>query len=175
MSSSQVKFKVPVGLIELTQAQRDALPVKKRGMHIWNIDANRVETYDGTKWIGNELSNNNSGLFMFINGGIPTNSRIALQIQDVRTLFTKELPNSRAYCVSPPTQNTTFNIFKETNNNYGVATNIGQITFAANANNGVFSFPNDEIIQQFDMIYVVSPNNTFTMEDLFINMFGLRL
>jgi len=171
----QVKFKVPVGLIELTQAQRDALPVKERGMHIWNIDAIRVETYDGTNWVGNELANNNSGLFMYINGGVPTESRIALQIQDVRTRFTAALPNSRAYCVSPPTQNTVFDLVKETNNNYGVPVVIGQITFAANASNGVFTFPTDEIIQQFDMLYVKSPVNTFTMEDLFINMYGLRL
>jgi hypothetical protein len=112
------------------------------------------------------------GLFGYVNGAIPTDSRVILQIQPHLLTILSGSVNSKFYSVVAPSDTVIFTIIKEVFNNYGTPNVLGTVTFVANNNDGLLSFTSQQVIQPNDMLYLLSPNDTYGMQDLFINLYG---
>jgi hypothetical protein len=171
-----MKFKSAHTLVNLTTAQRDSISTPTAGMKVFNITTSREEVYDGSSWVSNEplpqwFAN---GMFMFINGSVPSSSKVALQIMDIETTLPVGIPNSKAYAYTAPTAQTDFNIIREANGSYGTQETIGTISFPTSSN-GSFTFNTQVVLGVGDMLYVESPANTNAMADMFINIRGKSL
>lgn len=167
------KHLTPVIHVKLTTTQRDALTAEE-GMEIYNLTTDRLEFYDGTQWrAGGSTGNLEAGLYMYTNGGTPTNSRLAMQITHFPTTFPVSIPNSRFYSRVPPSGgNVIFTIKKELFNNYGTAIDIGTITFVDGNSNGSVSFTTQETLAKGDLLYIQTPVNVNGMEDVFLYVRG---
>jgi hypothetical protein len=113
-----------------------------------------------------------NGLFGYINGIVPASSKVLLQIADTLITFESGVTGSRAYCLSAPTSDCSFAVYKEESGSYGTQTILGMINFTAGNNNGTFDFSNTATVGTGDLLYVQSPSELYGLQDLFINLNG---
>jgi len=114
-----------------------------------------------------------AGMYMYISGSTPVNTRVALQIMSYDTVFPIAIPDSRLYAGVPPSGgDVTLTIKKELFNNYGTAVTIGTVQFVDGNANGIVVFSNQEVLSKGDMIYLESPSSTNSMADVFIYLRG---
>jgi len=171
-----MRFKAAHTLVNLTTTQRDSISTPLAGMKVFNVTTSKEEVYDGTSWVSNEPLPQfyNGGMFMYMNGSVPANSKVAMQIIDIETTLPIGVPGSKAYAYDPPSSQTDFNIIREANGAYGTKITIGSINFPSTST-GSFSFASEVVLGVGDLLYLESPANTNAMTDLFVNLKGKSL
>jgi hypothetical protein len=170
---NESKFRVPLGLVELTTVQRDSLAVT-RGMSIFNITTNQSETYNGTAWIGSTLLTTyiKAGIITFVASVVPVSTKVGYITLESETIYETDAPQSKCTSLVAPSAVTVLDIRRITS--VGTDTSLGSITFGSGSLVGVVSMTGVTLPSN-DTIYVLSPNNTNGMEDLFINLTGKSL
>jgi len=167
-------FLVPIGLVNLTTTQRNAITTPAIGATIYNTTTGAQETWDGTAWgqgvtVATQI---NAGMFAYINGAVPINSKVVMQIADVAISFPVGIPGSVVYADTAPTADCDFTIHQEAASAFGTVIDLGTISFTANNNNASFTFTATASIGKGDLIYVKSPADTYGAQDVFFNILG---
>lgn len=112
------------------------------------------------------------GLRGYISGAVPSDSVLAMQIQNKNLTITTNVSKSKAYAMSPPTAEVVLTIVKAPLGSYSTETVIGSITFESGSNTGILLINSLTTFIPGDMLYVKSPATASGMRDLFLNVTG---
>jgi hypothetical protein len=112
------------------------------------------------------------GLRGYISGAVPSDSVLAMQIQNKNLSISTNVSKSKAYALSAPTAEVVLTIAKAPLGSYATETVIGSITFENGSNTGVLIINELTTFIPGDMLYVKSPAAANGMRDLFLNVTG---
>jgi hypothetical protein len=131
---------------------------------------------DAYRSISTDISSNKIdwSLDGYIAGGVPSNSTIMLTATNRDTTLPINCPGSHFYSVTPPTDVVVFDI-KKSSSPYAADTTVGTITFATGSETGTIAVGSTHTLTSGDHLFISSPNDTFGMRDVYMNVLGYTL
>ena len=158
----------------MTTALRDQL-TPKEGNTIFNTTINLPERYDGASWNPFTPSLADAKIdwsFMgYVSGGIPTNTRIMMQVANRATTLPKDCVGSKFFCETPPTSDILFTIYKIAVVNTAPSA-IGTVLFSVGNKVGTLTFPAETPLAPDQIIYIQSPNDTAGIRNVVFDLVG---